>query len=828
MNTTIVSNNTTSDTPPGVIENQYGGFSIHIQLGQRAYTPSRTILGFDSSMPDDTPILSTMSIFEECVIFVFQNDEAVLINVSEPRAAGSVVFFYHANGSIAKIVPLEQLNPGWVSGNYIFRGDLRKFDDRIARVYSRSHPSRPSRQTRPTFWATADWQTAIVYVPMGLVRRIQGWQRSPLPDPQIAIPDEEQATRLNQDIPDDVQQILAARAQCEKKVTYQVGGLALLLNYVERIGLVESVNRYCHRVGEVSDGTVIAALVINRLLSPCPLSRIAEWVEKTGLHILLGIADPTMLNYDRVADALLAVYPHWQTITVEVTLHTVEEFQLQIDTIHYDLTSIFFHGEYEGSDWVKFGYSRDKRPDKRQVNIGISATADGEVVLPGGSDVHAGNTTDSTTTLSTHNRLHEIFQRNDLLVSGDSIMHDARNMLLIAQAHGRFLGPTKMTNRIRRVLAACSEDEFKTLPVSTEQTGREIKATYRRLYFKVKMKMTAKEKKRAVAWRKRHRIKGRCPIYREVHFWMHAAVILDAGRQKQAGENRLRRIEAYESKLKWTVEHLNKGRYYGDSEWVSGRLADLSHQFKDVRSLLKINFNKNGKDGGMMELTYERHPDQIAAAAKLDGLWVLVTNQRREDDQSVVDYLDWMRSVYRNHRQVERRMRNLKSDLPIRPIYLHRDEAIVSLCFVCVTALMVYSLVERDCQADSTLVEAGLRTTDELLHALGSFCISGHHMASGHVLFWSDTPTEKQELIWKQLQIFEQGTRVSDAGLATKEAGFVSNSVFFFKLAITQSACRAVFGLSNHKFTSPHLPPRVYYISQFWIIKVLAVAYSLY
>jgi transposase len=65
---------------------------------------------------------------------------------------------------------------------------------------------------------------------------------------------------------------------------------------------------------------------------------------------------------------------------------------------------------------------------------------------------------------------------------------------------------------------------------------------------------------------------------------------------------------------------------------------------------------------------------------------VLVTNQRRETGQSVTDYLDWMVCVYKNHRHVERRMWNLKSDLPIRPIYLHRDDAIVALCFVNVVA----------------------------------------------------------------------------------------------------------------------------------------------
>lgn len=106
-----------------------------------------------------------------------------------------------------------------------------------------------------------------------------------MPEPQIVVPNEEQVERLSQVHPADVQQLLAVREQCEEKVTYQIGGLSLLLHYVARIGLVEAVNRYCPRDGDISDGTVIAGadsvsavLVINRLLSPCPLSRIAQWV----------------------------------------------------------------------------------------------------------------------------------------------------------------------------------------------------------------------------------------------------------------------------------------------------------------------------------------------------------------------------------------------------------------------------------------------------------------------------------------------------------------------------------------------------------------------
>ena len=776
MDTTASPDNTTPGLQPGVVENPHGGYHIHIQLNEHEPDTTRNrLLNPCPAMLPDTPILVEMSVFEDCVLFTLQDSDAIVVHIGDPQAAGSVVFFYCADGTLWRAVPLEQLNPGWVLNTYRFRSDLRKFDARLARV--RSRPARPSWQTRPTFWATAGWQRAVVCVPLGLVWRIHDWQHSSLPEPQIITPGDEQVERLNQVQPADVQQLLAVREQCEEKVTYQIGGLTLLLTYVERIGLVEIVNRYCPRQGDISDGTVVAVLVINRLLSPCSLSRIAEWVADTGLHILLGIADPEALNYDRLADALLAVYPHWQTIATEITLRAVEEFQLKIDTIHYDLTSVFFHGEYEGSDWVTFGYSRDKRPDKRQVNIGVSATADGKVVLPGGSSIHSGDTNDGTTTVATHERLHEIFQRSDLLVTGDSIMHDAKNMLLISRAHGRFLGPTKMTPRTRRVVAACSEDEFKTLPTSTEKAGHEIKATFRRLWFKAKVKMTAAERERVAEWRRRQGIRGRRPTYRKVHFWMQAAVILDTARRKADAERRCKRIEAYETELKWTLDRLHKRRYYDDPEWVSGHLADLAHQFKDVRTFVKVDFTVQE---GKMSLTYRRRPDRIAEAAKLDGRWVLVTNQRREADQSLTDYLDWMWRVYKNHRHVERRMRNLKSDLPIRPIYLHRDDAIVAHCFVSVIALTVYTLIERDCQANPALVEAGLRTTDEVLSVLGGFCVSVHLTPSGYEVFWPDTPTEKQKLIWQQLQIPDPGTHVPDVRPASQEAASTPNSASFF------------------------------------------------
>jgi hypothetical protein len=147
---------------------------------------------------------------------------------------------------------------------------------------------------------------------------------------------------------------------------------------------------------------------------------------------------------------------------------------------------------------------------------------------------------------------------------------------------------------------------------------------------------------------------------------------------------------------------------------VAHHLGDLVCHYKDVRDLIRVTFSQPDEQ---MMLVYHRLPQRIAKAARLDGKWALVTNQPLERGHSPVAYMDWMVAVYHNHRHVERRMRNLKSNLPIRPLYVHRDDETVALCFASLLALTIYTLIERDVQADPMLAAQGLRTTDTLLAA---------------------------------------------------------------------------------------------------------------
>ncbi|MHC4335857.1 MAG: IS1634 family transposase [Planctomycetota bacterium] len=744
------------DIQLGVVKNPHGGYHIHLKLNERQASP---LVGGGVNLkelaPVDTPTLSEMEVFEDCVLFNLQGGQSLIIHASDPEAVGSVVLFYHANGTLWRVAPLEKLNPGWVLSSYIFRGDMGKFEARLSRMQSRKGIT--PRRKKVTFWQSGEWPGAIVRTATGLVYRLKSWQHSELPEPEVEIATAEQVETLGNTRPADVQQIIALQREGVEKQTYQVGGLRLILKYLDQVGLMEIVSQYCPRRPKedgVSDGEAIAALVINRMLSPCALRNVATWVEQTGLHLLLGVADPQKFNYDRLVDALLAVNPHWQEIAAQITLRAVEAFGLKVETVHYDLTSILFYGDYKGSAWVDYGYSRDHRPDRPQLNIGLSATDDGEVVLPGGSNLHAGNTNDGATTVGAHQQLWALFQRSDLLVTGDRIMQSALNMLLIARAHGRFLGPVVWTATIRGIVAAIDESEFEPLPLSSQKAGREIKGVFRQLPFKVEEELSPQGRERMKRWRMKRRLPGPTPKKRTTHFWMRAVIILDPERQKSAAASRQKRLQLYQTELDWVQDHLNKGKYYGDPDWVAGKLSDLAAQFKDVRDFVKVTFSQKKET---MTLSYQLRPAKIAQAAPLDGRWMLVTNQPPETGQSTLDYLDWMVSVYKNHRHIERRMRNLKSDLPIRPLYAHRDAVIVPLCFVCVLALMLYTLVERDCQANPALVEVGLTTTDQLLAALAGHCLTVFYTPSGYQVFWFDTPTETQTLIWAQFELPNPG-----------------------------------------------------------------------
>ena len=145
---------------------------------------------------------------------------------------------------------------------------------------------------------------------------------------------------------------------------------------------------------QVSWEKMASVLVTARLCEPSSELHIAEdWYRRTALSDLLQLEE-AQVNKDRLYRALDELLLHKAALEAHLSRRCGELFAIDNEVLLYDVTSTFFEGQAEGNPLAQRGYSRDHRPDCKQVCIALVVSFDG---FPLGYEVFPGNTHDSTT-----------------------------------------------------------------------------------------------------------------------------------------------------------------------------------------------------------------------------------------------------------------------------------------------------------------------------------------------------------------------------------------------------------------------------------------------
>lgn len=204
-------------------------------------------------------------------------------------------------------------------------------------------------------------------------------------------------------------QAAALAAQVDRHLVRRLAALPLLIPVVEKLGVRDQVNPRCHPLGAATPdldlGQVVEVVVYNRLLAPRPLVHVETWLAETVLPDLLGL-DAAQCNDDRLARTLDAVVPHLDSLWQDLIVRAVRTFRVDLSQLAYDITSISFCGEYAAADQITFGYSRDHRPDRKQIELATTVSVAGGVPL--GYQVVAGNVADRTTPVANLQRLQRL------------------------------------------------------------------------------------------------------------------------------------------------------------------------------------------------------------------------------------------------------------------------------------------------------------------------------------------------------------------------------------------------------------------------------------
>lgn len=118
-----------------------------------------------------------------------------------------------------------------------------------------------------------------------------------------------------------------------------------------------------------------------------------RWYADSALEDLLGVPF-SQINDARLYRGLDVLHAHKDKLCAHLHQRYQSWFGVQFEFLLYDVTSTYFEGQARSNAKAARGYSRDQRPDCKQVNIGLVVTPEG---LPIGYEIFAGNTADVAT-----------------------------------------------------------------------------------------------------------------------------------------------------------------------------------------------------------------------------------------------------------------------------------------------------------------------------------------------------------------------------------------------------------------------------------------------
>lgn len=217
--------------------------------------------------------------------------------------------------------------------------------------------------------------------------------------------------------------------------TRSYGVVYVVEDLLRKLGILEVLRSQLRRRryrSAVADA--IVAMVVNRLSEPMSKRGVEEWVREDiyfprgeGLelqHFYRGL-DFLEESKDEIEDELF-----WKTRTL---------FNRKVDIIFYDTTSSYVEGAGE-SELLEYGYSRDRRPERKQIVVGLVTDREG---LPVCSSVFPGSTMDISTVEAMLERLRRFDFERCIFVC-DRGMVSEENLKAIERAKYEYLVGMKL------------------------------------------------------------------------------------------------------------------------------------------------------------------------------------------------------------------------------------------------------------------------------------------------------------------------------------------------------------------------------------------------
>jgi transposase len=431
----------------------------------------------------------------------------------------------------------------------------------------------------------------------------------------------------------------ASRVAVERVLSF--GAVWLLWEEWRLLGLADFFRQQL-RVGkeQIGWGDLLAYRVVAQVAAPSSeLAVVERFVGSTALADLLGI-DEERIDDNRLLRLLDQVLPLRLALGSHLKQRYGELFREDFELLLYDMTSTFFEGECQRNPQAERGYSRDHRPDCKQVTLALVMSPRG---LPLFYEVFDGSRADVTTVEEVVEAMEQRYGKAQRIWVMDRGMVSEANLEWLRQRGAQYLvgTPKGMLRKFEKPLL--------------EKDWREVEAG-------IEVKLCAladgSSTDTFILCRSRARIE----------------------KEKAILERFLVRVEAGLAKI---AQALQQGtlKDSGKAERRIGRLLG-----KNTRAERHFEVEMKSTEAGP-RLTWQRRTVQDQWAQHSQGCYLLRTNLTGHSPEQL-----W--KTYIQLTQVEAAFRVTKNELGLRPVGHQKQDRVQAHIFICYLGLVVWKSME--------------------------------------------------------------------------------------------------------------------------------------
>ena len=473
----------------------------------------------------------------------------------------------------------------------------------------------------------------------------------------------------------------------EELVRKKVAGLPLIAEVIDRMNLRrmlgEAIGQHGNETFPAVDSLIL--MIINLVQGKQPLYELEHWVQSLDARCLgYGSLPKGKINDDRFGRALDKLYKADRaSLMTQLVMGVVKEFDLQLDRIHNDSTTLKACGKYPGKTKsgfeLKNGHSKDHRPDLKQLVYSLSICADGAV--PVHQKTYPGNRTDDTTHIETWNTLRQIQPDPGFLYVADSKLCTDKQLHHIVSHQGRAI--TMMPNTWKEV--SLFMDALRKSPKAKQEIWRRLKpgSDTEMEYFSVFKGIHLTQKRG----------------YR-IH-WIYSSE-----KRQRDRHARRKRIEKAEEALMELAGRINF-RKLKTQEAIQAAIDAILAQYK-VGAFLHVKIGTTreetrtqigkGRPGKntqykqvikiVFTLGFSRNATVLRQEARTDGVFPLLCTDKDLTAKEVLQ-------AYKYQPRLEKRFQQFKHIHHGAPLLFKKLERIEATMFAFFIALMIQALIER-------------------------------------------------------------------------------------------------------------------------------------